>query len=76
MLTALPYHGGKAGYGKAAWINTLLPAPRKGQVYCEPYGGMCGVLLNRAFYRGVMSQRMSPRTEVLWTNKPPPSRLF
>lgn len=42
----LPWYGGKAGYGKAKWIASLLPC-RKDSVYVEPFGGMAGVLVNR-----------------------------
>lgn len=43
----LPWYGGKAGYGKAEWIASLLPW-RKDSTYVEPFGGMAGVLLRRA----------------------------
>lgn len=43
----LRYYGGKSGYGKAAWINSLLPAPSPDQLYDEPFCGMAGVLLDR-----------------------------
>ena len=45
-LGALPYYGGKQGYGKAQWIADLLPWV-KNSAYVEPFGGMMGVLLSR-----------------------------
>ena len=46
-LMALSYFGGKAGNGKADWVNSLLPLPNNRQLYVEPYGGMAAVLLIR-----------------------------
>ena len=43
----LPWYGGKAGYGKAEWIASLLPWEKE-STYVEPFGGMAGVLLRRA----------------------------
>ena len=45
MLTALPYTGGKARAKINRWIASILPTWPK--VYCEPFAGMMGVLLNR-----------------------------
>ena len=45
-LGALPYYGGKQGFGKAQWIADLLPWI-KHSTYVEPFGGMMGVLLTR-----------------------------
>ena len=49
-LTALQYPGGKsasANNGTGRWIVSLLPWG-KNSLYCEPFGGMAGVLLQRA----------------------------
>ena len=45
-LKGLGYYGGKAGYGKAEWIASLLPWERD-TMYVEPFAGMLGVLLAR-----------------------------
>ena len=46
-LSGLPWYGGKAGFGKAEWIASLLPW-RKTSAYVEPFGGMAAVMLRRA----------------------------
>ena len=46
----MPYLGGKSATrkdGNGAWITSLLPPVVRGQVYCEPFAGMLGVLLQR-----------------------------
>ena len=50
-LSALPWYGGKSGSHSATsgigpWVNSLLPYDSK-QIYCEPFAGMLGVLLQR-----------------------------
>ena len=45
-LVALPYYGGKSGYGLGRWIASILPWEKK-TTYVEPFAGMAGVLLNR-----------------------------
>lgn len=48
-LSALPYYGGKAissNQGTGRWIASLLPS-RTDVLYCEPFAGMLGVLLQR-----------------------------
>ena len=46
----MPYLGGKSATrkdGNGAWIASLLPPVIRSQVYCEPFAGMLGVLLQR-----------------------------
>ena len=46
---SLCYYGGKSPYGgrgTGRWVASLLPNP-PGWTYCEPFAGMCGVLLQR-----------------------------
>ena len=45
-LRPLPWYGGKQAQGKAKWIASILPWSKK-STYCEPFGGMASVLLNR-----------------------------
>ena len=45
-LRPLPWYGGKQAKGKAKWIASILPWSED-SVYCEPFGGMASVLLNR-----------------------------
>ena len=45
-LKALNYYGGKAGWGKAQWIASLLPHEWRAS-YVEVFGGMFGVGLAR-----------------------------
>ena len=45
-IKPLPYYGGKAGYGKAAWIADLLPWTHN-SLYVETHGGQAGVLCAR-----------------------------
>ena len=46
-MTSLIYLGGKARPEIYKWINALLPQPHRG-LYCEPFAGMLGILINRA----------------------------
>ena len=45
-LAPLRWYGGKQAGGKAKWIAGFLPWSRN-STYCEPFGGMMSVLLNR-----------------------------
>lgn len=45
-LAPLRWYGGKQAGGKAKWIAGFLPWS-KNSTYCEPFGGMMSVLLNR-----------------------------
>jgi len=48
-LSGLPYYGGKSvlsNTGTGPWINSLLPQDTD-VLYCEPFAGMLGVLLQR-----------------------------
>ena len=45
-LRPLPWYGGKQAQGKAKWIASILPWSKE-STYCEPFGGMASVLLNR-----------------------------
>ena len=52
-LSALRYYGGKSvnsPRGVGAWVNSLLP-DNPDQLYCEPFAGMLGVLLQRPMMR-------------------------
>ena len=49
-LTGLQYLGGKSAAGPSGtgpWVSSLLPWEQR-SLYCEPFGGMAGVLLQRA----------------------------
>ena len=46
-VAPLPWYGGKQGYGKAAWLHSLIPW-RKESVYVETHGGMAGLMVYRA----------------------------
>ena len=45
-LTSCQYYGGKAREGFRAWLKGLIPCEKDG-LYCEPFGGMLGLLLSR-----------------------------
>lgn len=48
-LTGLPYFGGKSGNShtlKGRWVASLLPQETR-VLYCEPFAGMLGILLQR-----------------------------
>jgi len=45
-VESLGYYGSKKK-GKAKWINSILPEPKRGLAYMETHGGMAGVLLDR-----------------------------
>lgn len=46
---ALPYYGGKSGWGRHASVSSWVAAALPGRPgYCEPFCGMLGVLLQRA----------------------------
>ena len=65
-LTALPYVGGKSGHGARTtgrWVASLLPAA---DVYVEPFGGMCGVLLQRPPARIEIYNDLDERVVTWW----------
>ena len=64
-LGALPYYGGKQGYGKAEWIAGLLPW-KLDSFYCEPFAGMAGVLLNRPAVKMEMLNDLNGRVVNWW----------
>ena len=45
MLKTLPYYEGKSRAGVNRWIRSLLT---QRSLYCEPFAGMLGILINRA----------------------------
>ena len=45
-LSSCKYFGGKSRRRLNAWLNGLIPYDKNG-LYCEPFAGMLGVLLNR-----------------------------
>ena len=46
FLVGPRYTGGKARYKLNRWIQSRLPMRTSG-LYCEPFAGMLGILLNR-----------------------------
>ncbi len=61
----LPYYGGKRGYGKAAWIASLLPWDRW-STYIEPFAGMGAVLLARQPVRVEILNDLNSRVVNWW----------
>ena len=56
----LRWYGGKAGYGKGAWIAGFLPWV-KDSIYVETQGGMAGVLGSRAPVKHEIFNDIDPR---------------
>ena len=46
VLTACSYYGGKSRTEIRQWIGQYIPYDWK-SIYCEPFAGMCGMLLHR-----------------------------
>ena len=61
----LRWYGGKAGYGKGAWIAGLLPWD-KDSIYVETHGGMAGVLGSRAPVKHEIFNDIDPRVINWW----------
>ena len=69
MLSALRWRGGKSAHGRTGvgrWIADQLPQDIN-VLYCEPFSGMCGILLARPRSKWELINDIDERVANWWT---------